>query len=117
MASPADELRAAARTLRALLADRQLTPGPWLSMDRGDRLLWDGEGAEDQSPVYVVDEPMSNGANADWIAAMHPGVGRALAAWLESWSGIELRESATMQEDARHALAVARAILGTQEQP
>jgi hypothetical protein len=37
-----------------------------------------------------------------------------LARWLESWSGIELRESAAMQEDACHALAVARAILGDQ---
>jgi hypothetical protein len=83
MSTAADELRAAARTLRALLADRELTPGPWLSMDRGDRLLWNGEGAEDQAPVYVVDEPMSNGANADYIAVMHPDVGHALADWLD----------------------------------
>jgi hypothetical protein len=81
--TPASELRTAAAKLRTLLADRQLTPGPWLSMDRGDRVLWDGPGAEDLPPRYVVDEPMSNGANADWIAAMHPGVGTALADWLE----------------------------------
>lgn len=82
--TPAGELRAATATLRALIADRQLTPGPWLSMDRGDRLLWDGPGAEDLPPRYVVDEPMSNGANADYIAVMHPDVGAALAAWLEA---------------------------------
>ncbi|WP_432091059.1 hypothetical protein [Streptomyces sp. NRRL F-5630] len=47
-----------------------------------------------------------------YIAAMHPGVGTALAAWLESWTGIDLREDAALPEDARHALAVARQILG-----
>lgn len=39
-----------------------------------------------------------------------------IARWLDSWTGIELRETATMQEDARHALAVARAVLGTPDQ-
>jgi len=107
MTTPADELRAAAATLRALLADRQLTPGPWLSMDRGDRLLWDGPGAEDQPPVYVVDEPMSNGANADYIAVMHPDVGNALADWLDSAA-----EDADQIGADHRALAVARAILG-----
>lgn len=111
---PADELRTAAATLRALLADRQLTPGPWLSMDRGDRVLWNGEGAEDQPPMYVVDEPMSNGANAAYIAAMHPGVGLALAQWLDSLAVINLREHPGMGLDARHALAIARAINGGQ---
>lgn len=38
-----------------------------------------------------------------------------IAEWLDSWTGIDLDESAAMPEDARHALAVARAIL--QEQP
>ncbi|MDX3586001.1 hypothetical protein [Streptomyces europaeiscabiei] len=88
MTTAADQLRAAARTLRALLADPALTPGPWLSMDRGDRLLWDGEDAETQAPVYVVDEPMSNGANADYIAVMHPDVGHALAAVFDAWARI-----------------------------
>lgn len=45
----------------------------------------------------------------------HPNVGNALAKWLDSWTGIELRESATMQEDARHALTVARAVLGSSD--
>jgi hypothetical protein len=112
--TPADELRAAARTLRALLADPELTPDPWLSMDRGDRVLWDGEGAEDQPPVYVIDEPMSNGANADYIAVMHPGVGLAVADWLEAEAR---RLTATahpgwQEHVAPHALAVARAVLG-----
>jgi hypothetical protein len=86
-------------------------------MDRGDRLLWDGEGAEDQPPVYVVDEPMSNGANADYIAVMHPDVGHALANWLETeaatWAGDEVHhrcDPKTCTLDA--ALAIARQING-----
>ncbi|MGW0495070.1 hypothetical protein ACWD0Z_06405 [Streptomyces sp. NPDC003007] len=41
-----------------------------------------------------------------------PAAAEALAAWLDSWGVIDLREHATMQEDARHALAIARAING-----
>ena len=113
MATPADELRTAADRLRKLLDAPELTPGPWLSLDHGDRMLYDGPGAEDQPPIYVIDEPMSNGANADYIEAMHPGVGAALADWLESWTGIDLYEAGSLPEDARHALAVARAINAT----
>jgi hypothetical protein len=116
MTTPADELRTAARTLRSLLADRQLTTGPWLSMDRGDRLLWDGEGAEDQPPVYVVDEPMSNGANADYIAVMHPDVGFALADWLDVAARYADKWPADHQTNSPFragGLAVARAINGT----
>jgi hypothetical protein len=80
---PAARLTAAAARLRTLLADPQLTEGPWLSLDHGDRLLRNKPGDEDQAPVYVVNEPMSNGANAAWIATMHPGVGLALADWLD----------------------------------
>jgi hypothetical protein len=122
--TPADEINAAATRLRALTANPQLTPGPWLSMDHGDRVLWDGEGAEDQAPVYVVDEPMSNGANADYRATMHPNVGLALAVLLEGVLSSN-REAAPAHEectswcsadtcDLSAALAVARAILGDQ---
>jgi hypothetical protein len=37
-----------------------------------------------------------------------------LAAWLESWTGIDLDEAGSLPEDARHAIAVARAINGDQ---
>ena len=40
-----------------------------------------------------------------------------LANWLDSWTGIDLREDAALPEDAQHALAVARAVLGTPDQP
>ena len=112
-----EELRAAARTLRALLADPQLTPGPWLSMDRGDRLLWNGEGAEDQAPVYVVDEPMSNGANADYIAVMHPDVGHALARVFDAWARIgELDPDLLNRVGGHETLALAR-LINTGSQP
>jgi hypothetical protein len=80
---PAARLRAAADRLRTLLADPQLTAGPWLSLDHGDRLLRNQPGDEDQAPIYVINEPVSNGANADYIAAMHPGTGAAILTVLE----------------------------------
>lgn len=108
MTTPADELRTVAARLRRLLADTELTPGPWLSMDRGDRVLWDGPGADDHPPRYVIDEPMSNSANADYIAAMHPGVAKALVGWLEVEEFRVLHNG--RGPELHHALAVARAI-------
>lgn len=112
----AEELRTAAATLRARLADPELTPGPWLSLDHGDRILYDGPGADDQPPVYVIDEPMSNGANADYLELLHPGVGAALADWLEYHAATSallhaIVDGPTPERD-RYALAVARAING-----
>jgi hypothetical protein len=134
VATPAEELRTAAARLRALLADHELTAGPWLSMDNGDRLLRNQPGDEDQAPVYVVNEPMSNGANAAYVAAMHPGVGAALATWLgrvaHGWDSLTAAATAVLDPsnpahaeparllnegpyDAREALAVARLINGS----
>lgn len=114
--SPADELRTAASKLRARLADPELTPGPWRSMDRGDRLLHDGPGAEDQAPVYVVDEPMSNGANADYIATMHPGVGHALAQLLEETADhTEHGSGAPGHPVIDPTIALARIVLGGEQ--
>lgn len=54
------------------------TPGPWVSLDNGDRLTHEhNDGTDDFT--YVVDEPMSNGANAEHIAAWHPIVALAVA--------------------------------------
>lgn len=36
----------------------------------------------------------------------------AIASWLDSWTGIDLYEAGPLPEDAKHALAVARAING-----
>jgi hypothetical protein len=109
--NPATELRAAVAHLRARLNDPELTPGPWLSMDHGDRLLWDGEGADDLPPRYVVDEPMSNGANADYIELMHPGVGAILVRWLtDAASDIDANGGTVQSSSEDDALAVARLI-------
>jgi hypothetical protein len=75
----AEELRAAHAKITGRLADPELTQGPWLSLDHGDRLLRDQPGDEDNAPIYVVNEPMTNGANSHWIELMHPGVGRVIA--------------------------------------
>jgi hypothetical protein len=36
-----------------------------------------------------------------------------VADWLDSWTGIDLYEAGSLPEDARHALTIARAVLGT----
>jgi hypothetical protein len=74
--TPAEELRAAADTLRAATFTGAMTATP---------------------------------AVAALLRARGP-----LAAWLDSWGLVDLREHAAMQEDARHALAIARAINGEQ---
>ncbi|MFE5996731.1 hypothetical protein ACFQ6C_07535 [Streptomyces sp. NPDC056454] len=76
---PEDEIRDAVLDLEAHLDEPELTKAPWLSMCHGDRLVHAGPDHENHPPIRVVDEPMSNGANADYIALMHPGVGRLLA--------------------------------------
>jgi hypothetical protein len=105
----AAELRAAATKLRHRLADPQLTAGPWLSLDHGDRLIRNQPGDEDRAPVYVVNEPMSNGANADYIALMHPGVGAALAVLLD-----DAAVDAEMVGPDPSAVAIARLINATE---
>lgn len=45
-----------------------------------------------------------------FLAAMTPALGRALAAWLATWFGVDFREDAALPEDAQHALAIARLI-------
>ncbi len=117
--TPADELRAAAQKIRDLTAET--TGAPWVA-------AWNEQQYEVKSPsgvdpiaewTYAIAtwEPQASEqraecdtADADWIATMHPGVGKALADWLWSWVGIDFREDAALPEDAQHALAIARAI-------
>ena len=74
-------LRQAAAKMRATAQDA--IPGPWTSLENGDRLIHEhNDGSDDFT--YVVDEPMSNGANAKHIAAWHPGVALAVADWLDA---------------------------------
>lgn len=130
MTAPAEELRAAAKKIRNIAT--KATPGPWVSLEHGDRIVRDpavtwaeadddpcGEGAPLE---YVIDEPLEyNRDNGDHIALWHPGVAELVAAWLDDEADMlrtaSGRRMSTEQITAaehwhRHGLAVARAING-----
>ncbi|MYR30670.1 MULTISPECIES: hypothetical protein, partial [unclassified Streptomyces] len=113
-------LTAAADKLRAL-AD-EATPGPWWTERPAAR--WgedpDHEVAASAGTLAVFHE-RGSGLNAAYTAAMHPGVGAAIAVWLERKARIvgEVQEylgdqfqDGALDHDAHDALAVARQILG-----
>ncbi|MEV7491448.1 ParB N-terminal domain-containing protein [Streptomyces anulatus] len=102
---PADQLRAAAEKLRAAAAPA--TPGPWKMTGVGDF------GWSVSAPGVETPDTEQGRTNAELIALLHPGVGLEVARWLESWAGVDLSEHGPMPEDAQHALAVARQLLGT----
>ncbi|MER7213549.1 hypothetical protein ABT340_41350 [Streptosporangium sp. NPDC000239] len=64
-----------------------------------------------REPVNAT-TPDSQLAYSGWIQVMSPALAQALAAWLESWEGVEVRLDGPMPEDYRYALRVARAING-----
>jgi hypothetical protein len=77
----ADMCRRAAARIRELA--EAATPGPWTSLDNGDRLIHEHNDDTDDI-TYVVDEPMSNAANAAHIAAWSPPAALAVAALLDA---------------------------------
>lgn len=113
--TPADLIRRAAAMVRERAT--AATPGPWtahlLPADEHHRhpAHWVKaeypDGAAVSSEV-VADCPWRQ-ADADWIATMHPGVGPALAAWLEQAADAL---TGTDVPDNEPALATARALLG-----
>lgn len=126
--TPADQLRAAVTLLRE--AASTATPGPWRThdtwIDAGGHtatVLTDRESINDTDLVAWVptmsntpwDETRNAWRDAGWMALMHPGVGLALAVWLE-WQAAALADGHIAIPDA--ALTVAREVLGTTgEQP
>jgi hypothetical protein len=81
MTTPADELRAAAEMLRRdSEAARCASPPPWTVTDEHVVRCADGMIVADRSGT---DHPAER-ADLPYIAAMHPGVGAALADWLEA---------------------------------
>ncbi|NEA52374.1 hypothetical protein [Streptomyces sp. SID10815] len=125
--TPADELRAAAATLRRLAAaasDHSGSPqwtatrhfpdqpdASYTSLWADRRPLLAGGGGRGRPPAYV------HAPVGDYIAAMHPGVGAKLAKWLETeavtWAGDEVHNGCAPETcTSEAALAVARAILG-----
>jgi hypothetical protein len=129
--TPADEIAAAAQTVRkltAVLPANDWGNRPWHAeecsdtdtMDNCPCIVAQGEYREfDQPQVpliqYVADAEAPE--FAAYIAAMHPGVGAALAGWLEITATSLTASTHPDWQDcvAADALAVARAILGTQE--
>lgn len=124
--TPAEELRAAAELLRTLATAPGMQPGPWLVYNRGGSL--DAVYSKDTNVIVgetydAIDQPQPA---APYIAAMHPGVGTALADLLDHQAGfaglvadLYAAEGAGAVPDphpdfaTRHALAIARALLGT----
>ncbi|WKD36536.1 hypothetical protein [Streptomyces xanthophaeus] len=121
--TPADELRAAADKLRTL--STEASEPPWTVNQWGNVESADFAEAAEVWPLQA-----KPGANADYIAAMHPGVGAALAELLEdhakSCDAAEMaanqvfvnepaeRERFIARQTNPRALAVARQILGSQ---
>lgn len=126
--TPADELTAAAKKLRALLTalpTDQWNGRPWHAEECSDTddmspcpcIVAQGEYRDFDQPQdppiqYVADA--ENPEFAAYIAAMHPGVGEKIVRWLEREAFRALRNGSN--SETHHALAVARAINGG-EQP
>jgi hypothetical protein len=112
MTTPADELRAASALVRA--AAEPATPGPRTVVPRYRK----GTNVLVQYDIYKPPLPGSNipqhrtcrpgDVDELYAAAIHPGVGLALATWLDSAA----HDAEQIGADP-HALTVARQILGT----
>lgn len=120
--TPAEELREAAQRIRDLAA--KATPGPWINVDKGDRIIRDPDATareDDSDPCgagppleYVVDEPLfANPDNGAHIALFDPVVAEATAYMLmvfaDKFEDIPpVHEEQTRAEQA--VLSLARAI-------
>lgn len=120
--TPAAVLKGAADEIRQLATEA--TPGPWHA--------WAGTYPHlvIQGPPGVLSEAkgivstnlaVNERADSSWIAALHPGVGMALADWLESTAAtveaVTRKHADAAPTDAHWlapALAVAQQILGAQ---
>ncbi|MEU1663623.1 hypothetical protein ABZ547_08405 [Streptomyces sparsogenes] len=111
--TPAALLRAAAEKVRGLAADadREVDTNPYWRSELTERPGWYANGVRNGL----------GGSSGELAAAMHPGVGAALAAWLEHTAGL-VESVARQRPDAATpdaewlapALAVARQIAGSE---
>ncbi|NUR04371.1 MAG: hypothetical protein HOY79_50060 [Streptomyces sp.] len=114
--SAADELRQAAARLRGLVEDLGDCRGPWYVVNREKRPY--PQRIDNIGVPYVVagtaTDPSHPPTTADYITAMHPGVGKALAAWLEAEGKQEAYTLAEFghRSASPHALSIARQING-----
>ncbi|MEV0994615.1 hypothetical protein [Nonomuraea sp. NPDC050202] len=119
----ADELREAAAKLRRVSAGT--TDGRWVcgrleeQEDLSQQVAVSTENAlvaeinlsvRDSAWRYMRDQAVRDG---QWIALASPALAEPLASWLDSWTGIDLREDGPLPEDVEHALRIARVINGT----
>lgn len=117
MTSPADTLRIAADKLHALA----------MTATHEDRTTWTPGHTKGSLSAVVIDDPERPSvlietwaprleAVNDYIAAMNPATGLALADWMEN---VADRVRKTGEEwvgaDLHHALAVARQVLGSDQ--
>lgn len=108
--NPTEELTAAAKLLRQRATADYVTPGPWHVHEAFGFLRVDNDRDKTREAWTVktgADLAEENRATAEYIALMHPGVGLALAYWLESAA----RDAEQIGADP-FALTVARQILG-----
>jgi hypothetical protein len=110
MTTPADELRTAAEKLRSLTVDA--------TADIAANPYWGSVGFPPHEYPNLYARGVDNGFGGpagEFAAAMHPGVGLALADWLDcearTWDNPADGEPVTERDE--HALAVARKINGT----
>ncbi|WP_127468670.1 hypothetical protein [Streptomyces sp. B27] len=108
---PADQLRAAAEKLREEAARaHRASPAPWTVTDEHVVRCADGMVVADRSGT---DHPAER-ADLPYIALVHPGVGLALADWLER-AAVNAAVLTWPNDVVEGALAVARQLLGTTE--
>ena len=111
--TPAQELRTAAKKLRAYATEAShRAPGPWIVHEAYGFLRVDNDRDKTKEAWTVktgADLAEENRPTAEYIALMHPGVGTALADWMD-----DAADGDQHGEHDPYALAVARAILGGQ---
>ena len=128
--TPAEEITAAAKKLRALidtLPANDWGDRPWQAEECSDTddmspcpcIVSQGEYRDFDQPQIPLIQYVADAENpefAAYIAAMGPGVGKALTDWLEHEASLLRVSGAAGEARGRtgHALAVARAILGDQ---
>lgn len=109
MSTPADELRAAAKLLREDAHRAEvLSPLPWVTTD--EHVIRCGN--EERGIVADRSSEPHEAGDLPYIAAMHPGVGAALADWLDNTGAALAVSTHPDWQDcvAADALAVARLI-------
>lgn len=106
----ADRLREAAKVLRERA--EAATPGPW-EIQQGTPTMgggtWTLRTAGQPGIRLGVHEYQHGPGNADYIATVHPGVGLALADWLDYEASIV---SGWIPESRSRAIVLADLILG-----